>query len=564
MCYNENHLRTILKRGEVLLIERVEYQDRFMQTYLNDFAQFKDLYEYDPQDAQSIPARISYLDHTVDAQRLRDVSRALLRYNQRLGCSMKSEENIQMLAAGNAYAVVTGQQTGLLTGPLYTIYKIMTAISLAEKITTEQGIHAVPVFWAASEDHDFQEISWFSVYNDHNELETHAVASPHPGRFSIGRLPLTDRIRQSMDFLAESITTGPHRDDYLQILHSTYADAANIADWCSQIIARLFARYGLIMVDSMDPDLRSLSVEIIRRAVFNANDMHAAVAQASHKIECLAFKPQLQIAPDALPVFSNTEKGRHQIQRNESGKLFVHGDDSTQWTVGELSDLIAANPDQYSPNVALRPMVQDHLLPTLAYVAGPGELAYYAQLRHVYPLLGQQMPVIYPRFSATLIHPEMKATLDLLGLKAAEVQRHGAEVLARIIRERAPFSVEDRFRRLQTDIRDLYRLLTSDIVVVDPDLEKIAEGNLERILRQVDYLENKTFQKVRKKEKGTVAHIERLMNYLLPGNQEQERVINVFSFLFEYGERLFDQIMLADPANSFTHTYIFLGDDDHR
>ncbi len=548
----------------LLFIERAEYQDRFLQTYLNDFAQLKELYEYNPKDNQSIPSRISYLDHTGDLQRRRDVCSALLQYNQRMGCNLQTEENIQMLAAGNAYAVVTGQQTGLLTGPMYTVYKIMTTISLAEKITREQGIKAVPVFWAASEDHDFQEVSTVTIINEDMTVVDYSVPSPIPGRISIGHLPLNERIRETVEFLAESIPDSIHRDHYLQILNETYDDSASFADWCSRIIAKLFARYGLIMLDSLDPALRVLSVDIFRRGVLYEDEINRAIASASKKIEILGFKPQLQIAPDALPLFSNTASGRHLIHQTDGKQLYVHGNEAVKWAPAELAAEIAAHPEQFSPNVVLRPMVQDHLLPTIAYVAGPGELAYYAQLRAVYPLMGQQMPIIYPRFSATLILPEIAELMADLALASDEILPHDRDVIDRIISERAPFSVNERFSHLQADIEELYRVLIEDIATVDSDLKKIAEGNLGRILKQVDYLARKTQQKVRKKEKGTVVKIEKVLTYFYPGHQPQERSVNVFPFLFRYGEHLLDHIMAANPADSFEHIYVYLGDDDHR
>jgi bacillithiol synthase len=547
-----------------LNIRQMDYQDRYLKTYLTDFAQMRDLYEYDPKDPQSVTSRIRYLDQVKDSERLRSVGRALLVYNQKFGCSAKTEENIQMLAAGNAYAVVTGQQTGLVTGPLYTVYKIMTAISLAQKVSAEHGILVVPVFWAASEDHDFQEISTLAVVNDRFEIVEKSVPSPNPGRISVGYLPLTERIRECIDFLADSTADGSHRDHYLEVLQETFNRSDNISEWCTRIIAELFSRYGLIMMDSMDPAMRALSSDVFSQAVMQNDAIHTEIENASSQIEAMDFKRQLILTPDVLTVFYNTEDGRQQIQQTDSGRLTVHGDESMSWTVTELAEAIAEEPQNFSPNVVLRPMVQDHLLPTLHYVAGPGELAYYGQLKGVYPIMEKQMPIIYPRFSATLVPPEIANRLERLGLEPEDIMTKGREELDRLMQEKAPFSVAERFAKVRAEITSAYADLTRDIIRIDSDLERITEGNLGRILHQVEYLESKTQQKVRKREKNTVQEFESVLTYLQPGNHLQERTVNVFPFLFHYGDQLLTQIMNAEPHQSFAHTLIFLGDDDHR
>ncbi|HSL85509.1 MAG TPA: bacillithiol biosynthesis cysteine-adding enzyme BshC, partial [Bacteroidales bacterium] len=332
----------------------------------------------------------------------------------------------------------------------------------------------------------------------------------------------------------------------------------------TRIIAELFADYGLIMMDSMDPALRALSSDVFRRAVMQNDKIHTEIENASLQIEAMDFKRQLILSQDVLTVFYNTEDGRHQIQQTDSGRMTVHGDESMSWTADELADAIAEQPHNFSPNVVLRPLVQDHLLPTLYYVAGPGELAYYGQLKGVYPIMEKQMPIIYPRFSATLIPPEIANRLEILGLEPEDIMTKGREELDRLMQEKAPFSVSERFAKVREEITRTYADLTRDITRIDSDLEKITEGNLGRILHQVEYLENKTRQKVRKREKNTVEEFESVMAYLQPGHHLQERTVNVFPFLFHYADQLLTQIMDAEPHQSFAHTLIFLGDDDHR
>jgi uncharacterized protein YllA (UPF0747 family) len=191
-------------------------------------------------------------------------------------------------------------------------------------------------------------------------------------------------------------------------------------------------------------------------------------------------------------------------------------------------------------------------------------VAYYGQLKGIYLLMGQKMPVIYPRFAATLIYPDIASKLQTLGLTVEDLLTSGQEKTDRLIQSKAPFPVTDRFDRYREDFQEIYDLLIEDISTIDPDLAKIAPGNFGRIMHQIEYLEKKTLQKVRKREKPTVMEVAKILEFLLPDQKPQERICNVFPFLFHYGDALFDLIMKADPWNSFSHTIIYLGDDDHR
>ncbi len=542
----------------------IEHTDEFLSIYLNDYNRIAEHYSYDFKNPATIRQRLQDIKVQGDLAVFRKSAEILEKFNRHLGCSENTLVSLRKLASGDAIAVVTGQQTGIMTGPLYTIYKIVSAVLTAQKISHDHNVPAVPIFWAASEDHDFAEIAPLNVYDPSSHVIDWVLKNPLHGRVSIGHIPLDERAEDSIRFFADTAKDCPAKKDILHLLTRTYHASRSISEWCSMLVTELFQDYGLIVVDSMDPELRRLSVSVFQDALLNADRIYDSIESMTKRLSEKGLKTQLAVDRSVLPFFHNTQQGRFQIHRLPNDQYQVDELDGRSFAQNELMEMIQLHPEQFSPNVVLRPIIQDHLFPTAVYVAGPGELAYYAQLKEVYPIFHKKMPVIQPRISATIITPDIHDGIEALNISIPHMMTVPDHEMKRLLEDKEPFSITARFESVRKDIKEQYKDLIEDLTIIDTDLDKISQGNLGRIMFQLDYLEKKAWQKLRKKEKEMVQSFHTIREFLHPRGKLQERIINVFSLLCMVETDLIQQMMKLDPYAVDCHYIMDLGDDDHR
>lgn len=480
---------------------------------------------------------------------------ALGEYNRRLGAGTATMAAIDRLAQG-APVVITGQQAGVCTGPLYTVYKALTAVLLAEKLSGELGRPVVPLFWVAAEDHDFGEINHIDVAGSDGRMVRLRLEMEPGGKYPAASLPCGKEVEALIERLAEVTPPTEFKEGVISLLQETAAAAANLADWFAGIMVRLFAFAGLVVVNPWLPELKEVARNLFARMLRDPQRIEKAFAETSAELLALGYPLQVQKKPGVSHFFVYREGQRLALLRD--GERYFLPEDDFVLGLEEAAALAEENPCLFSLDVVLRPVWQDYLFPVIAYVAGPGEISYYAQLRRVYHLFDQEMPVIYPRLSATLIEPSIAKVLRKFAIGEGELFSGWEERKEKHLREADRIGIDSLFAGLRQKIETAYGEVVDRIAGLSPHLPALARENLRRVLDQVDYLEGKVRQEQRQREEVGVRQLEKAALNLWPRRTPQERVFNIFPYLIKYGPDLLTRMAPLVEVERREHHLFYL------
>lgn len=527
--------------------------------YLSDFEQVADFYEYVPDKLKAYEKRSNYLreNYGQDRDELVDI---LYKYNQHLEAGQEVIENIELLRKKETTAVVTGQQAGIFTGPLYTVYKAITAILLAEEKKKLLDDPVVPIFWVASEDHDFQEINHLTLVNTSNELDRIELAGDYIAT-SIGDIDPQERLFDLIDALREKTYDTEFKSEIMVELKEAADKATDLADWFSRVLLSLFGDYGLIIFDPMWQEVRQLSGKLYQQFITKQSKLQQRFEETNSKLQNQGYPLQIEKEETNSHLFVYQDGKRHSLLKIDS----EFRTRNSQLAAGEsgILEMIEQKPTCFSPNVVLRPVLQNWLLPVIAYVGGPGEIAYHAQLKEIYSLFGLEMPILYPRQSITIVETRLAEYMEKYGLTEEDiVQQRLTERLEEELEARDELDISGVFRGVKEEFREEYRNLIDKISKIDKNLEELGKNNLERIIGQVEYLEDKTKQFHQKNNKILLRQFKKLRNNLLPQDKLQERVFNIMPYLIKYGTGFIDE--LVDYFDlSFEHRFYYLGGEEN-
>lgn len=397
---------------------QIEYHNELVDDFLNHFSKVSHLFTYNPHQMDSFHQRLAVVDekYTIDRKQLVTV---LKKYNQKLGCGEKTLANIEKLGQKGTTMIITGQQPGVFTGPLYTIYKAMTAIQLAEKMSGELAYPVVPVFWVGGEDHDFGEIHHIDLLSRENRVERIRLAEFPEQKVSVGAIPVTDDVNNLIDKLAQVTPDSEFKADIISGLRQIAGKSANLGDWFAGIMNWFFSAYGLIILNPMEEEYRVLGREIYKEFIRHNQQIREQFAQGQERVKALGLQPQVEKEENNTHLFIYIDNERLPLF-TEGDRFYLRGMER-QWSSAELIDLIDRQPALISGNVVLKPVSQDYTLPILAYIAGPGEIGYYALYKEVYSVVGMEMPVIYPRVNITLLEKGIAKYLEKYDLNLHNV-----------------------------------------------------------------------------------------------------------------------------------------------
>jgi bacillithiol biosynthesis cysteine-adding enzyme BshC len=450
--------------------------------------------------------------------------------------------NLDALEAG-AVAIVTGQQVGLFGGPAYAIYKALTAIRIAEELT-QAGVAAVPVFWMATEDHDLEEVrhvSWFEngrlekfALPEHVEIgsQPHAEsalpeqAEPRP----VGTVALGAAI-DSMVVKASSLLSGPASQEIAAMLRESYRAEETYGGAFAKLFAKLFAGQGLILLDPLDARLHRVAAPVYAKAVEQRDSLNEQLLQRGKDLERAGFEAQVKVTSRGTTLFWMANGARQAIAAD--GEKFRSGD--VAWSREELLRLVKAEPEKFSPNALLRPVVQDFLLPTAAYLGGPAEIAYYAQSEVLYRNILGRMPVVMPRADYTLVDSKAERLLQQYELCIENLWAGPQELRRKMESVSVPAELSERFDRDAAEIEKTLAELQKQIVKLDSTLGGAVESARRRIAFQLDKLRRKTGRALDEKNGLLTAHQKFLEELLYPGKELQSRELCFLPFLARWG-----------------------------
>ena len=491
-------------------------------------------------------AKISY-----DSQRRERVTAILERQNKSWDASSQTLANLDRLRKGAA-AIVTGQQVGLFGGPMFAIYKALTAVKLAAEATAA-GVDAVPVFWLATYDHDLAEVNHVSIPGPDGVSNVLTTSSHDVPGAPVSAVRLGDEIvplvEQATKLLGDSAAT--------QFLRDCYRPGESLGTAFARLYARIFAEWGVIVLDASDGELDRVAEPIFRAAIERAEELDAALLERGKALESAGYHQQVKVTSSSVLLFTMREGARTPIQLRHNGAdtEFVIGADANaeKLSATDLISRIRSTPEQFSPNVLLRPIVQDYLLPTLAYTGGAAEAAYFAQAGAVYQaVLGRVTPMI-PRFSATIVEPKIQRLLEKFDITMLDVFA-GPDALRRQFAERVlPDDLQAAFENAKKSVESNLSRIKEKLVKLDPTLVDAAETARSKVEYQLERLHAQAARAEAQKSELVNRKAEALSQMLYPDKNLQERGVGGIFFLARYGPEFLHQLYDAIQPDCFDH-----------
>ena len=462
------------------------------------------------------------------------LTRAMGAIADKFGRTPQQAANLEALAVPGALVVVTGQQAGLLGGPLYTLYKALGAVIRAEAAAAALGRPVVPVFWVASEDHDWSEISQVGAVGPRGEPVQFRLTGHGEGR-SAGHHPLPPEARHLVGELEALFPAGPAGAGVLAALRASLQrwGRGTLADWFAAQLQDLLGQSGLLLYDPMLPALRELAAPTLAGAAERAPSAHLALGDQAAALRARGFTAGLEVDPDHTLLFTYLDGRRVSLHR--SGDRVRSADGRADWPLAQFARHVAQNPVAFSPNVVLRPVVQDCTLPVLCQLGGPGEIAYLAQLRPVFALWDRPMPIISPRPGGTVVGPEDRHALQAAGADIAALQRDLEGAVARAARAATPLDLEALFADEWAAWHARYAQLESTLGGIGPGMPAIVRRNAEHVRHQLEYLEAKAHQHRRRAARVVVGDLRAAAGRLFPAGALQERHQSVYPYLLQDG-----------------------------
>lgn len=574
------------------------YYNNLYRDYIFNFENLGDFYQYDYRNIQSYRERIADIKNNYDENKRLKIYDILRTYNTNIGCSARTLDNIEKLRRSDAAIIIGGQQPGLLGGPLFIIYKILTILKLSSFLEKELKIPIVPCFWNASDDSDRDEIDNFNILTADGKIKNIKLGLSgisEKTRYSDIRIT-KDRIDRIVDEVEKILYPTDFKQDIINFYRKSIFDIfskvssgctsdknsgkeeVSISTFFSAFITRMFSDYGIVIIDPSDTELKKLSFNLLEFDINNSYKISHLINSASRNLKKKGYHNQIVSLPGTLNSFYCREGIRYKIysdypgsyqdsvdenSKNENSKsLFkIVADEGAskkadKYSNKDLMELFMENPSNVSLNVVLRPLFQDSELPVLCSICGPGEVSYMAQLKSVYSLYGLRMPVIYPRFSATIIEKKIKKLLVKLEIPEEELEMTAEEVIKMKVDRRAKVDILELMQNLEKDI--LQELEKAEKAFMDTDIN--ISHSFDRIKRnmkkEISVLENKIYSELKKQDEFILEGVNKVYTNIFPNNNLQEREINITTYLNKYGFKLVDELYSAIEPFGFLHKFL--------
>ncbi len=475
--------------------------------------------------AQSYPRHAAELAALIRAQQ------------QRRGATGATLTAAARLADSRTVAVVTGQQAGLFGGPLYTILKALTAIKLAEQIARDHDVAVVPVFWIEAEDHDWDEVRACSIFDADMTVKTVALPERASGDpVPVASVRLDEHVHDALLAIEQMLPATEFRDALLADLRAAYSPGIGMADAFGRFLERVLGDRGLVVYDASDPAAKPLVGDLFARELSSPGATAKLAAAAGADLMSRGYHAQVQSA-------------------DLNGVSLFHLDGARR-PIHEAAHFVrdaASHPASFSPGVLLRPVVQDTVLPTICYVAGPNELAYLGQLRGVYERFGVPMPLMYSRATATILDSAAMRFLSKYDVPFEALAIQDDSALNDLLRTQIPPEVEDALAEADRVVAERMSRVIDAVPALDPTLEGAARTTLSRMQHDLQSLRGKTIQAAKRRHDTLRRQFQRTRSLAFPNGHPQERTIASLWFLNQYGDAFVERLWQELPLDMGTH-----------
>lgn len=538
-------------------IRRLPWIRRLAADYAYDFARLSPFFAGNPEDPAAWRDAIA---RTQRHPRQRERVVELLHEQQRArGAHANAIAATSELADPRSVAIVTGQQAGLFGGPLFTLLKALTAVRLAERVRSEHHVPAVAIFWIDAEDHDWDEVKTCRVFDPDLTLLSIGAGDP-PGAHDrpVARVQLDDSVAAALSALESALPPTEFTPGLLDGLRAAYCPGRSMVDAFGRWLEQVLGDRGLIVFDSSDRAAKPLVASLFAQEIEHPGRTSRLAAEAGDRLAALDYHVQVSPQEGSVALF-HLNGGRHAIKPHPAGSE-IDGSQMGGFQIGDSVESAAAlirrvteNPDAFSPNVLLRPLVQDTLFPTACYVAGPSELAYLAQLRRVYEVFSLPMPLIYPRTTATIVDTNAMRFLTRHDVAIESLRAQDEAVLNELLESLLPPSVEASLEDARRAIQQRMERLAQDVQLIDATLEGATQSTLSRMQDDLKKLNGKIIQAAKRKDDTLRRQFKHARSQAFPGGEPQERQVSFVYFLNKYGPAVVDRLSRELPLDAGTH-----------
>lgn len=529
------------------------HQNLFLD-YLYEFENVAEFYENDFRNKENYLKIFKNISEN-KGQIPSEVSDIIFRQYLNLNPSQITQENIKKLSDKKTLAIVTGQQLGILGGPLYTFYKIITAIKLSQFLSERYNdYNFVPVFWLEADDHDFNEVRNVKVIDQSNDLQTIGYKEEIEEdelRQSVGTIDLDSSINDFFEKLNSVLLQTDFKTANIDKLKNIYKEGRSFKDAFRDIIFNYFDEQGLVIFDPQDTEVKKILKPVFKKEITDFRAHTEKLVLVSATLEEL-YHAQVKVKP--VNLFLLVDGGRYSIEPVENEYRLKRKRKS--FTQDQLLELLENEPERFSPNVLLRPICQDYLFPTAFYVGGPSEISYFAQIKPLYELYNIPQPVIYPRSSATILEKSISNSLEKYSVLVNDIFIDVENVKKKIINSIEESSVDEMFEGITEQIDASFDQLKEKLIDLDKTIADSSNRYRDKILNNLNDLKSKAEKAQQKKYEVTLRQIDRAAVHLFPNSNLQEREINYIYFSNKYGEEVLKQIFEQLQINKFEHQII--------
>ncbi len=529
-------------------------QPNIFLDFLYEFEKVKDYYAADIRNIDNLENKFNEILENYSTERviIQDIISGQYEDCQ---ISPLTKSNLKFLGDSNTITLTTGQQVGIFTGPLYTIYKAITTIKLAEYLKLKyENFNFVPIFWLAGDDHDFEEVRSLNLIDAENNFKTVTYSDgleDEANRGSVGNLEFNENIETVIAEIEKILRPTEFTAELMNFIRSCYNPEQTFASSFKKMMMKFFDEYGLLIIDATDARIKELLKPVFLKEIGEFGLHTNSLVSLSAELEEL-YHAQVKVKP--VNLFMNYDGGRHLIEPID--EEFRLKGKRKRFTKEELLDEIAQAPENFSPNVLLRPVCQDYLFPNAFYIGGPGEISYYAQLQPLYEFYSIPYPIVYPRSSATLLENNSNIVLNKFGLELNEVFVSNSNITNKIVEILDERNFHSLFENSLERIDDIYSSLENELLEIDKTLSDVLEKNKQRTLQNFQALRDKVDKAQARRYENSVRQINKVKNLLYPNENLQERELNIIYFLNKYGMDFIKQLYSQLGINRFTHQII--------
>ncbi|MFY4773767.1 bacillithiol biosynthesis cysteine-adding enzyme BshC [Metabacillus sp. RGM 3146] len=524
----------------------------FVQTLLNKQLHTDFYFHYDIHNQKAYSHRVEELKSR--SFKREELVNCLLQYNERFQ-SQTVNNNIEKLRDPESTAVIGGQQAGLLTGPLYTIHKILSVLSLAKQQEKALNKPVVPVFWIAGEDHDFAEINHLFI-QDKYRVKKKSISQMPFQKSSVSNLAIDSaKCRQWIDDIFESFGETNFTNEIKAQVLLSLEKSETFVDFFEWLIMDLFKNQGLILVNSAHPELRKLEIDYFQQLIQHNESIEKAVREQQDVMKKNGFSPIIEMTENSANLFYEHEGERLLLQK-ENGS-FVHKDTGLCIEESEIFDLLSIHPERFSNNVVTRPIMQECLFPTLAFIAGPGELTYWGELKKAFEVLNLKMSPVVPRLNITLLERAIESEINEMNLDLLTVMTEDLEEMKEAwVDKRRTVAFQPLAEEIKKEIDNLHARLREAAIAVDGSLEGYVQKNAGFIQSQIALLEKTVEKSIRLQNYNGISKFERIANSIKPNRQPQERIWNIYYYLNKYGSNILQDLTELPYSFNYQHKVV--------